>query len=59
MPDSISTTDSTLNSWVKKNGWKADGELIFIGQQDGNIKTKNITEKIEFDNLSSLMTNCL
>lgn len=51
--------DSTLNSWVKKYGWKVDGDLIFVGNQDGNIKTKNIVEKIEFDNLAGLMTNCL
>lgn len=55
----ILRADSTLNSWVKKYGWKLEGDLVFVGNQDGNIKTKNITERIEFDNLAGLMTNCL
>lgn len=57
--NSIRFADLTLAAWVKKYGWKDQGELIFVGNQDENIKTKNITEKIEFDNLAGLMTNCL
>lgn len=49
----------SLAAWVKKYGWKDQGHLIFIANQDENIKTKNITEKIEFDNLAHLMANCL
>ncbi|KOB71839.1 Eukaryotic translation initiation factor 3 subunit K [Operophtera brumata] len=45
----------TLKHWVKKYGWRDDGSLIFIANQDENIKTKNITEKIEFDHLAPLM----
>lgn len=44
---------------MKKNGWKRQGELVFIASQDENIKTKNITEKIEFDNLAPIMAKCL
>lgn len=45
---------------MKKYGWKEQGELIYIASQDANIKTKNITEKIEFDSLSGIMTtSCL
>ncbi|KAI8422451.1 hypothetical protein MSG28_006288 [Choristoneura fumiferana] len=47
--------DVTLKHWVKKYGWRDDGNLIFIANQDENIKTKNITEKIEFDHLAPLM----
>lgn len=50
-----SLTDVTLKHWVKKYGWKDEGDLIFIANQDENIKTKNITEKIEFEHLAPLM----
>ncbi|XP_005184925.1 eukaryotic translation initiation factor 3 subunit K [Musca domestica] len=51
--------DSTLDKWVKQNGWKNQGNLVMIASQDEKIKTKNITEKIEFDNLGGLMAQCL
>ncbi|XP_055380654.1 eukaryotic translation initiation factor 3 subunit K [Condylostylus longicornis] len=51
--------EKTLESWMKKYGWKHDGDLVFIAPQDENIKTKNISEKIEFDNLAPLMAQCL
>lgn len=44
---------------MKKNGWKEEGEYILVAQQEGNIKTKHITEKIDFENLGPLMANCL
>lgn len=50
--------DSTLRLWVKKYGWKElDNGTIFIANQDENIKTKNITEKIEFENVATIMTS--
>lgn len=49
-------SDVTLKHWVKKYGWRDEGNLIFIASQDENIKTKNITEKIEFEHLAPLMT---
>lgn len=55
----LRSTDLTLAALSKKYGWKDQGDLVFIGNQDENIKTKNITEKIEFENLAGLMTNCL
>ena len=51
--------DSTLEQWMKKSGWKHSGNLIVVAMQDDKIKTKNITEKIEFDNLGGLMAQCL
>lgn len=50
--------DHTLKIWVKKYGWKEDGGLIFIANQDENIKTKNINEKIEFDTVRAIMASC-
>jgi translation initiation factor 3 subunit K len=29
--------------------------MIFIANQDENIKTKNITEKIDFENAAAIM----
>lgn len=51
--------EHSLRIWIKKYGWKEQGQLVFISTQDDNIKTKNITEKIEFDNLAQLMAACL
>ncbi|KAK2576052.1 hypothetical protein KPH14_007393 [Odynerus spinipes] len=52
--------DTTLEHWVNKYGWKNQSEsIIFIANQDENIKTKNITEKIDFENVAGLMAACL
>ncbi|XP_076751660.1 eukaryotic translation initiation factor 3 subunit K [Xylocopa sonorina] len=52
--------DTTLKHWVKKYGWKEESKsIIFIANQDENIKTKNITEKIDFENVAGLMAACL
>jgi len=53
-------TDATLKHWVKKYGWKEETKtIIFVANQDENIKTKNITEKIDFENVAGLMAACL
>lgn len=54
-----SVLGNAFNYWVKKYGWKDEGETILITKQDENIKTKNITEKIAFENLSTIMSKCL
>lgn len=52
--------DQTLNTWIKKYGWKDLGNnLVYISSQDDKIKTKNITEKIDFESLSQIMTSCI
>jgi len=52
--------DSELHAreWAARYGWKeqANGEL-FIANQDDQIKTKNITEKITFDSVAVIMAN--
>jgi len=41
------------NSWISANGWKDEGDgCICVANQEDNIKTKNITEKITFDGKS-------
>lgn len=51
--------DNILRAWIKKYGWKEDGQYVTVAMQEGNIKTKHITEKIDFENLAPLMANCL
>lgn len=50
--------DNILNQWVNKYAWKEDGNLIFISNQDENIKTKNINEKIDFESVGAIMASC-
>lgn len=43
-------TQGKTKMWISKYGWKDHGTgEIFISNQEDNIKTKNITEKITFD----------
>lgn len=48
---------------MQKYGWREQSRqgknIIFIANQDENIKTKNITEKIDFENVAGLMAACL
>ena len=50
-----SLTEMELQQWIKVMNWKEmpDG-YIFINNQEGNVKTKNITEKIGFDSKCSV-----
>lgn len=50
--------DNTLKHWVNKYGWKDNNGMIFIANQDEIIKTKNINEKIEFENVAAIMASC-
>lgn len=47
--------DAELRSWISKQGWKEQPGMIFINNQEDNIKTKNITENITFDSVSVVM----
>nr|QBH73271.1 eukaryotic translation initiation factor 3 subunit K [Carausius morosus] len=48
--------EMTLHQWVNKYGWKEqENNMIFIANQDDNIKTKNITEKIDFESATTIM----
>ncbi|KAK2706334.1 eukaryotic translation initiation factor 3 subunit K-like isoform X2 [Artemia franciscana] len=49
-------SEGDLKSWMQKYGWKLqdDNTTVFISVQD-TIKSKNITEKIEFENVAPLM----
>nr|CAD7449977.1 unnamed protein product [Timema bartmani]CAD7459480.1 unnamed protein product [Timema tahoe]CAD7588625.1 unnamed protein product [Timema genevievae] len=48
--------DATVRHWVNKYGWREESNnLVFIANQDENIKTKNITEKIDFESSAAIM----
>lgn len=47
--------DITMKHWIKKYGWKEEDKLVFIANQDENIKTKNINEKIDFESVGAVM----
>ena len=52
-------TDTTLQGWMNKYGWKETEEgLISIASQEDTVKTKNITEKIDFDSVAGIMAAC-
>ncbi|KAL0267495.1 UNVERIFIED_CONTAM: hypothetical protein PYX00_009748 [Menopon gallinae] len=48
----------TLKVWINKYHWKDQGSSVFIANQDENIKTKNITEKIDFEGVANVMAKC-
>jgi len=48
-----------VRQWIVKNEWKElPNGLVFITNQEENIKTKNITEKIDFDSVAGIMAAC-
>ena len=54
--DLLNVTIGELAGLMHKNGWKDDEEgQIFIANQEEKIKNKNITEKIEFENVFSVI----
>lgn len=53
-------TEQALKQWIVKCGWKDLGNgKIFITSQEDLVKTKNITEKIEFENVAGIMAHCI
>lgn len=52
--------DQVLKQWITKCGWKDQGNgRVFITSQDDLVKTKNITEKVEFENVAGIMAHCI
>ena len=48
--------ENQLNKWMLQNGWKdADNGYVFVANQEENIKTKNITEKIDLENVAQVI----
>lgn len=55
------SSDAQTSQWISKYGWIEQLEgFVFITNQEENIKTKNITEKISFDSkLLYVATACM
>lgn len=48
--------DVVLRQWVNKYGWREESNgVLFIANQDESIKTKNITESIDFESVAEIM----
>ncbi|KAG7168175.1 Eukaryotic translation initiation factor 3 subunit K-like [Homarus americanus] len=51
--------ESAMLAWMNKYGWKdTEDEYVFVANQEETVKTKNITEKIEFDSVAGIMAAC-
>ncbi|XP_066934927.1 eukaryotic translation initiation factor 3 subunit K-like [Clytia hemisphaerica] len=50
--------DEDLAEFCKDNDWKIDGEFVSIRNQDAHVKSKNISEKITFENVSPIIKTC-
>ena len=53
--------ENAVNQWIAKNGWKQSTEApghVLISTQDEQIKTKEITEKIDMDSVAGIMASC-
>ena len=50
------SSDRDLGDWLKANNWREEsGNMVFINNQEENIKTKNIQERIEFDTVAPVL----
>ena len=51
--------ENAVNQWIAKNGWKSgDHGYVLISNQDDQIKTRKITEKIDLESVASIMAQC-
>jgi translation initiation factor 3 subunit K len=50
--------ENAVNQWINKNGWKTtESGNVLISNQDENIKTKKITEKIDLESVAGIMAS--
>lgn len=48
--------DNQLSFWMNQNNWKdIENDFVFITNQEEIIKTKNITEKIDLENVAQVI----
>uniref|UniRef100_A0A0K8RFR8 Eukaryotic translation initiation factor 3 subunit K n=1 Tax=Ixodes ricinus TaxID=34613 RepID=A0A0K8RFR8_IXORI len=48
-----------LQKWIAQYNWKDLGNgSVFIANQEEIVKTKNITEKIDFESVEAIMASC-
>lgn len=52
----LSDDANEFNNWLKKNNWKLDDDgYVFVANQEDKIKTINITEKIELEQVANIL----
>lgn len=50
--------ENAVNQWISKNGWKVtESGYVLISNQEENIKTKKITEKIDLEAVAGIMAS--
>ena len=50
--------ENAVNQWITKNGWKVtETGYVLISNQEENIKTKKITEKIDLEAVAGIMAS--
>ena len=48
--------ENQLNKYMEQNQWKdIENGYVFVTNQEENIKTKNITEKIDLENVAQVI----
>ncbi|EFP11337.1 CRE-EIF-3.K protein [Caenorhabditis remanei] len=52
-------SDKEVTALAKKFGWEAkeNGDVFFVANHEGTIKTRNIDEKIQFSHVADLLTS--
>ncbi|XP_053206667.1 eukaryotic translation initiation factor 3 subunit K-like [Panonychus citri] len=54
----LNVNDAQLEPWMKQSEWKeVKPGVIFITNQEANIKTKNITETIDFESVAPVLAS--
>lgn len=47
--------DEEFKAWLKKKDWKLNDEYVTVANQEDKIKTINITEKIELEQVANIL----
>eukprot|EP00096_Caligus_rogercresseyi_P015779 TRINITY_DN8252_c0_g1_i1.p1 TRINITY_DN8252_c0_g1~~TRINITY_DN8252_c0_g1_i1.p1 ORF type:complete len:219 (+),score=80.45 TRINITY_DN8252_c0_g1_i1:175-831(+) len=51
--------ETSINKWIERNEWtQSESGYVIVVNQEEMIKTKQITEKIDFDSVASIMASC-
>lgn len=49
-----------MNKLIKSKNWKKlEDNFVFVANHEESIKTKNIVEKIKFEDVSSVMSTAI
>lgn len=52
----LAEDEAEFNNWLKKKDWKLNGnEYVTVANQEDKIKTINITEKIELEQVANIL----